>query len=159
MGKRNSTDPLDLDMLAYDISDLLDKFEYPISDTIGPDEIRAALPAFLASLGLDLNGRPLGAPTGAPVNGSGETHTVHNCNPNQPGKPLPFGRRDPRGLCPRCKELDNGAEPRPAPQWVDEYRRVREFDARQAEEIKAHFAPGSPHARGECGPVCTAFDW
>ena len=32
-------------------------------------------------------------------------------------------------------------------------------EARRNSEIDAHFARGGPHDRGECGPVCTAFDW
>jgi hypothetical protein len=41
-----------------------------------------------------------------------ETVTRHTCNPNQPGKPLPFGKRAPAGDCPRCDELAVGAAPR-----------------------------------------------
>lgn len=83
---------------------------------------------------------------------------VHTCNPNRPGQPLPFGKRDPHGVCPRCKELDAGAEPRTLG-WVESKRRQDEFDAARSAGISAHFAPGGPHARGECGPVCTAYDW
>ncbi len=38
----------DLDTLAYDIADLLDRFDYPLDAT--QDQIRAALPGFLAQL-------------------------------------------------------------------------------------------------------------
>lgn len=83
---------------------------------------------------------------------------VHTCNPRQPGKPLPFGKRDPHGLCPRCAELDAGAEPRTLG-WVESKRRQDAVDAQTSAAIKAHFAPGGPHDLGTCGPVCTAFDW
>lgn len=35
----------------------------------------------------------------------------------------------------------------------------KQQDERRSREIDAHFARGGPHDRGECGPVCTAFDW
>lgn len=89
---------------------------------------------------------------------STDAKTVHTCNPRQPGKPLPFGKRDPLGKCPRCAELDAGAEPRTL-NWVENRRRQDEFDADRSRRMADHFSPGSPHARGECGPVCTAFDW
>jgi hypothetical protein len=56
--------------------------------------------------------------------------------------------------CPRCDELAAGAPP-VVQAWRG--RRARDEDARR-EEMRAHFAPGSPHSRGACGPVCTAFD-
>lgn len=83
---------------------------------------------------------------------------VHTCNPANPGKPLPFGKRDPLGQCPRCAELDAGAEPRTLG-WVESKRRQDEADAQTSAGIKAHFAPGGPHDQRECGPVCTAYDW
>jgi hypothetical protein len=65
--------------------------------------------------------------------------------------PLPFGQRRPRGECPRCDELHSGAKPRTS------HRQRNEDIDRLARE--AHFAPGGPHARGTCGPVCTFGDW
>ena len=35
----------------------------------------------------------------------------------------------------------------------------KEQEARRNSDIDAHFARGGPHDKGECGPVCTAFDW
>jgi len=35
----------------------------------------------------------------------------------------------------------------------------KQQDERRSREIDVHFAKGGPHDRGECGPVCTAFDW
>ena len=49
--------------------------------------------------------------------------------------------------CPRCAELSAG---RAARRW----RTDREPDKLQIHwTIRAHFAPGSPHALGKCGPV------
>ena len=73
--------------------------------------------------------------------------TKHTC-----GGPS-FGRKTPG--CPRCDELIAGAAPVQQP-WRGQ--RARDEAARRA-DIAAHFAPGGRHARGECGPVCTAFDW
>lgn len=67
--------------------------------------------------------------------------------------PLPFGRRLPYGQCPRCDQLHDGAPPRPGRRSARDTRQQRRH-----EEIRAHFAPGGPHERGLCGPVCTAFD-
>jgi hypothetical protein len=73
--------------------------------------------------------------------------TKHTC-----GGPV-FGRKTPG--CPRCDELLAGAEP-VRQEWRDRARRNAEQDRRS---IAAHFAPGGPHARGDCGPVCTFADW
>jgi hypothetical protein len=155
---------LDLDMLAYDISDLLDRSEYPIGGDISADEILRALPVFLAALGLDANGQPLGHPFSKPADqptppADPEPITRHVCNLNRPGQPLPFGRKAPAGDCPRCDELRAGAEPRQAPAWIERYRAARDAGDSRAEEIREHFAPGGPHERGACGLVCTKFDW
>lgn len=56
--------------------------------------------------------------------------------------------------CPRCIELIAGIAPRAG--WNDQKKKD---DARRSREIDSHFAPGSPHSLGKCGPVCTAFDW
>lgn len=81
----------------------------------------------------------------------------HTCNPRNPGKPLPFGKRDPKGECPRCKQLDDGAEPRTLG-WVEAKERRESNDARQARELQAHFA-SVKHRSGGCGVVCTFGDW
>ncbi len=148
---------LDLDMLAYDIANMIDRLRHPLAEHAGATEIRAALPAFLAALGLGLDGQPLTDPTPRQVSPAAEQHTVHDCNPNRPGQPLPYGRKKPG--CPRCDELLAGAAPRQAPQWVDKYREARDSGDARAEEIRRHHAPGSPHSQGACGTVCTAFDW
>lgn len=63
-----------------------------------------------------------------------------------------FKNYDPE--CPRCQELAAGAAPREG--WGS--RALRQ-DEQRRRHMAAHFAPGGPHARGECGPVCTAFDY
>jgi hypothetical protein len=80
-----------------------------------------------------------------------ETKTVHTCNPASPGKPLPFGKRDPHGKCPRCAELDAGAEPRT---WSTAPQQTGPSDA----ELRQHFA-SAKHRTGGCGVVCTFGDW
>jgi len=75
------------------------------------------------------------------------------------GRAMPFGRRKPAGECPRCDQLRDGAAPRQAPPALRAAERRRRYDADSDEHRRAHFAPGGPHARGQCGPVCTAFDW
>ncbi|MFE9855547.1 hypothetical protein [Streptomyces sp. NPDC005780] len=56
--------------------------------------------------------------------------------------------------CPRCDELKAGATP---VSW--NIRNDVRLDEQRRDSINAHFAPGSSHARGECGPVCTFGDW
>jgi hypothetical protein len=60
--------------------------------------------------------------------------------------------------CPRCQELMNGSKPRDG--WQKQYYAKKASDnAMREAAIQAHFAPNGPHAKGLCGPVCTAFDW
>lgn len=73
--------------------------------------------------------------------------TKHTC-----GGPA-FGRMTPG--CPRCDELLAGAAP-VTQSWRD--RAKRDEEIRKASHA-AHFAPGGPHQRGTCGPVCTFGDW
>lgn len=84
--------------------------------------------------------------------------TPHTCNPDAPGKPRPFGRKAPYGECRRCDELHDGAEPRSLA-WVDAKRRQEAQDEQRVADLRAHFGPNGPHARGTCGPVCTFGDW
>lgn len=78
----------------------------------------------------------------------------HTCTTT--GKALPFGRRAPVGQCARCDALRNGAEPK---SWGNGNAALNAQNARMRTlDIQAHFAPGGRHARGLCGPVCTAFD-
>ncbi len=56
--------------------------------------------------------------------------------------------------CARCKELAAGASRRT---WNS--HKTKNGQAMRSKEISDHFAPGSPHSRGECGPVCTFGDW
>jgi hypothetical protein len=60
--------------------------------------------------------------------------------------------------CPRCLELISGSKPREG--WQTKYFAFRaQQDEQRSRAIEAHFAPGGPHDRRVCGPVCTAFDW
>lgn len=164
MGNTKRRGEWDLDMLASDLSDLFDKYEYPIPDDTGPDEIRVALPAFLTALGVDATAWQPAADN--PPTDDGLTLvvdqapiTVHTCNRRRPGKPLPYGRKAPAGECARCDEMHAGAPPRPAPEWIEKYRRLRDMGDARAEDIRQHFAPNGAHERGDCAPVCTAFDY
>lgn len=75
--------------------------------------------------------------------------TKHNHKPN-------FGK----GVdgCPRCDELKAGAEP-VRWSWRGDRERQERDEAQRRRSHEAHFAPNSPHARGQCGPVCTFGDW
>jgi hypothetical protein len=67
-----------------------------------------------------------------------------------------FGRKDP--ACPRCQELIAEAAPRAG--WQSSYFTLKAHNEQiEREAIRAHFAPGGPHATGKCGPICTAFDY
>jgi hypothetical protein len=61
---------------------------------------------------------------------------------------MAFGRPSPAGICPRCDELRNGAEPRTG------WRSKRADAATDARWIREH----NCRVAG-CGPICTAFDW
>lgn len=92
---------------------------------------------------LEAGAEPVG-PFNRPARESGPKTTKHTHQ-------VVFGRRVDG--CPRCAELDAGAEPvRWAPSRAQQ-------DAERVAEIRAHFAPGSPHSRGACGPVCTFGQW
>lgn len=137
-----------LDMIAYDIGDkVFGCGDYPMLDNVDPDQLRAALPAFLRALGVDIPG---GGPEPA---ADFVRHTCRN------GRGPAFGRLAPRGQCARCDQLHDGAAPREAHPAIKASNRRRadevDYDARRRE----HFAPGGPHARGACGPVCTSFDY
>jgi hypothetical protein len=81
--------------------------------------------------------------------------TLHTCCP--PGRGPAWGRKTPG--CPRCDELLAGAPPRDVPARLRGLVRQREMDEQSDRARREHFAPGGPHARGDCGPVCTAFDY
>ncbi len=81
---------------------------------------------------------------------SKSTTTKHTCN----GARGPaFGRKTPG--CPRCDEMIAGAAPVRQPGS----RQRQRDEAERSAAMRAHFAAGGVHSRGECGPVCTAFDW
>ena len=141
---------VDLDLLAYDISDLLDRGEYGLV-AIAQDDLRAGLYAFLlTAVG---HAQAQADPhAGAPTTRDGRF--IHTCNgDNRSG--LPFGKRAPRGECARCDELADGAEPR---QRFDGRQTAAQRDAQACREIAAHFA-SDQHRSGGCGLVCTFGDW
>ncbi len=148
MQDTSTTDQADydsvVDTLAYDLADLFETHHYPIPAGVDTDQIRAALPAFLAALGIT-------PPTTPDVR--------HTCNRTKPGQALPFGRLAPAGKCGRCDQLRAGAPAKDRPAYLDAVDRRRRDEEQTRADIRDHFAPGSPHSRGECGPVCTAFDW
>ena len=75
--------------------------------------------------------------------------TPHTC-----GGPH-FGKKTPG--CPRCDELLAGADP---VRWGGQAMKRGVTGGYPTDrEINGHFAPGSPHQRGECGPVCTFGQW
>jgi hypothetical protein len=81
----------------------------------------------------------------------------HTCNPDRPGKPLPYGKPAP-DICARCaqraEERAAGIPARPAPWWVRKAEEAHSGYPTNA-EIERHFGPGGPHRSGACGPVCT----
>jgi len=82
-----------------------------------------------------------------------DTNTKHTCNPRKPSQPLPFGKKAPKGECPRCDELHAGAAPRDLP-WTSKQNE----DEQRCRDITVHFA-SAKHRGGGCGPVCTYGDW
>ncbi|WP_329616443.1 hypothetical protein OG244_28355 [Streptomyces brevispora] len=59
-----------------------------------------------------------------------------------------------------AQQSENDAAAHRAASYVRPSRRRRPgLDDQRRDSINAHFAPGSPHACGECGPVCTFGDW
>lgn len=76
-----------------------------------------------------------------------QSTTKHTCNG---GRGPVFGRRT--AGCPRCKELDDGAEP---VRWASSRA---EEDHERTEALRAHFA-SEKHRSGGCGIVCTYGDW
>lgn len=87
-----------------------------------------------------------------------ETFVRHTCNPRNPGKPLPFGRKAAPGECPRCDELLAGAPPREAHPAIQAAVTRRTEDAQRTAEIRVHFA-SETHRSGACGTVCTFGEW
>jgi hypothetical protein len=80
--------------------------------------------------------------------------TMHTCNPNKPGFPLPFGKKDSTGQCPRCAELTAGAEPRTLG-WVENMHRRDEVGITSV-DYREHRKTCD---RCRTGAVCTFGDW
>lgn len=155
----HTTKTLDLGILAWDLADAFAKDGWePFVETISSPMIETALPAILALLGFDPTGQPL---TETPTVTEPAEDAKHTCNPRQPGKPLPFGKRDPLSQCPRCRQLDAGAAPRSAPAWVEDRQRAARDAAAYDAHRRDHFKPGGEHERvcAQKRSVSTCFDW
>lgn len=133
-------------LTAAQVRELSDRLAYMLRSA-GHDatsaSIAQAMPKLLKEIGIPLVG--------------------HTCTST--GKPLPYGKLAPAGQCARCDERraekEEGIPARPAPAWT-ERSRARQNDTSgypSTSAINDHFRPGGPHARGECGPVCTFGDW
>ena len=143
---------LDLDILAWDISDAIAKSEQAGLDTFAMDEIKAELPAFLAgclrrveTADADPMARFADAPRAKSHGGF-----IHTCNGDVLSG-LPFGRKDPEH-CARCYEMVNGAPARE--DHVARRRNPAAEDAARAAEIREHDCTAS-----RCGLVCTFGQW
>jgi hypothetical protein len=89
-----------------------------------------------------------------------EAPTRHTCTPD--GRPLPFGRKDKSGQCPRCNELLAGAAPRGG--WQQDYfASKKKADEDRTAAIKAHTNDNCPYMTktpsGFYTGVCVCFDW
>lgn len=149
-----------LELLAYDLSDALARFrdEHEADDLtpdVGPDDVLAALPAFLAALREQADRRDA-AETGLPARFADAPRTragavKHTCNGDDP-RGLGFGRRDVE-RCARCWELADGAAPREDPAAG---RRDRNRGYPTDAERAAH---KSTCRACQTGGVCTAGEW
>lgn len=89
-----------------------------------------------------------------------EASTKHTCTAD--GRPLPFGRKAPKGECPRCDELHDGAPARSG--WQKDYfERKNRHDAERSAAIRNHTNDNCPYmqrnAHGYWAGVCVCFDW
>lgn len=142
---------LDLNMLAYDISDLLDRGDYGLP-AIGQDDLRAGLRTYLMTAIAHAAAQSEDPHVHAPRNGDGGY--IHTCNGDNPAG-LGFGRRAPRGECARCDALADGA---PARARFGGRQTAAQRDHDRCAEITAHFA-SDRHRSGGCGIVCTFGDY
>lgn len=148
-----------LDTIVWGLGNAFAQSNWAPFDDVSVSDVRDALPQILAALGFDPTGHPLPESPTVTAPDVADEPAKHTCNPRSPGKPLPFGKRDPQGLCPRCRQLDAGAAPQSAPAWVEDRQRA----ARDAETYdrhrREHFAPGGEHSR-KCTPgISTCLDW
>lgn len=91
---------------------------------------------------------PESAPESAP-----QTEAAHN-HPRRP-----FGAYEAAGECQRCDALREGRATAKTG-WGGRSATLDAHNARVTEGARrAHFAPGGPHAMGQCGSVCTFGDW
>jgi hypothetical protein len=149
-----------LAILAYDIADLIgrnDGYDGLIPDDadLTQDSLIKLLPDLFRAAGFDPF-KPSKTQTELAVEWP---HVEHTCNPKNPGKPLPFGRKAPRGQCPSCDQLYAGRPPREAHPAIQAANRRRDNDERARHEWDDHVA--RKHHNGRCadGPVCTFGQW
>jgi hypothetical protein len=141
---------VNLDLLAYDISDVLDKGDYGFEalTEIGADELRPFLAHFLGCAIEYARTAAAAQPTTA------DGRAIHTCNgDNRSG--LPFGRLAAPGTCARCDERRAGA---PARERFDGRTTAAQRDAAHAADVAAHFASAA-HRGGQCGIQCTYGEW
>lgn len=81
-----------LGMLAYDIGDkVFGCGDYPMLDDVDPDQLRAALPAFLRALGLDVPDSPAAERENTEPGADAATWTPEPA-PAEPYQPPKYGR-------------------------------------------------------------------
>lgn len=119
---------LDLDILAWDISDGIAKSEQAGLDTFAMDEIKAELPAFLAGClrraeVANVDPDAINSETNLPhrfddaPRAKSHNGVMHVDTDGSPMSTVPFGHKAEMGpaRCARCWELANGAERREDP--------------------------------------------
>lgn len=149
-----------LAILAYDIADLIDRNDgydglIP-EDALTQDDLIKLLPDLFRAAGFD----PFKTEAATPADSDGEwPYVEHTCNPRNPGKPLPFGRKAPRGQCPSCDQLYAGRPPREAHPAIQAANRQRDLDAQSRRDWEDHIA--RKHRNGRCvdGVSCTFGQW
>jgi hypothetical protein len=147
-----------LAIMAYDIADMIgraDNYDGLIpEDKLTQDDLIKLLPDLFRAAGFD----PFKTATKT-AETTPEQRVEHTCNPNRPGRPLPYGRNNP-AICERCRELVNGAPRREAPAWVarSQHRRTQEETSRR--HLDAHLDSPS-HRNNTCngGLPCTYGQW
>lgn len=117
---------------------------HPALRHVNPATLRAALPAFLRSVGAH-------TPAGEPI--PADEFVKHTC---RDGRGPVFGRLTP-DTCPRCAQLAAGAAPREAHPAIQAANRKREQEAADLAGQKRHYESGECAAK--CGPMPTCYQW
>lgn len=160
---RHRTDKMTKDqalaIMAHDIADLIGKGDgydglIP-EDKLTQDDLIKLLPDLFRAAGFDPF-KPAEPPNETVVEWP---HVDHTCNPRNPGKPIPFGRKAPEGQCASCDQLRAGRPPREAHPAIQAANRRRDLDEQSRHEWEDHIA--RKHHNGRCsdGVVCTFGQW